>query len=221
MALVPSISEGFCCPRVPPEAMDRLWATGWRHFGETFFRYSTSEDEEGPRTIQPLRIDLEVFSLSRSQKRTLKRNADMEVSHRWLCVDEEEEALFQRHKKRFRANVPEQLSDFLGEPGKCPCACLAIRCHLDDALVAASYLDLGHQSSSAVYGTFDPEWSRRGLGLFTMLVEIHLSMQMGLRYYYPGYATREPGLYDYKKRFNGLEQLDWSLNEWTALERSV
>jgi arginine-tRNA-protein transferase len=41
------------------------------------------------------------------------------------------------------------------------------------------------------------------------LHSIEFSRAQGYRYYYPGYAYREPSAYDYKKRFIGLEFLDW------------
>ena len=38
---------------------------------------------------------------------------------------------------------------------------------------------------------------------------IDYAKELGLKYYYPGYAYVEPSFYDYKKRFSGLEYLDW------------
>jgi leucyl-tRNA---protein transferase len=32
------INEYFMRAQVAPEMMDQLWARGWRHFGESFFR---------------------------------------------------------------------------------------------------------------------------------------------------------------------------------------
>ncbi|MBL8189740.1 MAG: arginine-tRNA-protein transferase, partial [Acidobacteria bacterium] len=34
------INEEFFRHSIEPELMDKLWAQGWRHFGEYFFRYS-------------------------------------------------------------------------------------------------------------------------------------------------------------------------------------
>jgi arginine-tRNA-protein transferase len=64
---------------------------------------------------------------------------------------------------------------------------------------------------------FDPEETRRSLGIFTMLVAIRHSTELGCRYYYPGYATKEPSFYDYKKRFAPLEYLEWGTG-WRPLE---
>ena len=56
---------------------------------------------------------------------------------------------------------------------------------------------------------FDPQEARRSLGILMMVQSIQFTRAEGYRYYYPGYAYREPHLYDYKKRFVGLEYLDW------------
>jgi arginine-tRNA-protein transferase len=47
-----------------------------------------------------------------------------------------------------------------------------------------------------------------------MLLEIEFSRRRGSAFYYPGYATREPSAYDYKKQFQGLEVLNWETGAW-------
>lgn len=213
------IDEAFMTDRVPPELMDRLWAAGWRHFGALFFRYSTQEDESGGvDVIQPLRIDLERFEFSKSQRRVLRRNADVEVVFQPAQRSEEAEALFERHKGRFTRNVPESLGSFLSaEPATVPCECLECRVTLEGELVALSYLDVGREAASSVYGLFDPKEGRRSLGVLTMLKEIAHSRERGCRWYYPGYATKGSSAYDYKKQFGALEFLDWESGEWREL----
>jgi arginine-tRNA-protein transferase len=76
-------------------------------------------------------------------------------------------------------------------------------------LIAVSFLDIGEASTSAVYAMFGLRYSRRSLGIFTMLEAIRYSGELGCRYYFPGYAYEEPSFYDYKKNFTGLEYLDW------------
>ena len=63
---------------------------------------------------------------------------------------------------------------------------------------------------------FDPSESRRSLGIYAILSAIDLSRRSGRRYYYPGYGTREPSPYDYKKKFAGLEEFDWR-GRWLPL----
>jgi arginine-tRNA-protein transferase len=202
--------------------MDRLWAAGWRHFGETFFRYSLSIDEHGVKTITPLRVDLKHFSLSKSQRRVLKKNADLHCAFVPASLSAEARAMFQRHKERFSENVPDDLDTFLSaNPANLPCPAKECRVYLGEKLVALSFLDLGKSSSSAVYGMFEPAHGERSLGIFTMLKEIEYTQSRGSRYYYPGYATLEPSAYDYKKQLRGLEVLDWQTGVWDASARKI
>lgn len=213
-----ALNQAFDCAAVPGEVMDQLWAAGWRHFGTLFFRYSEMEDAGGMLHVTPLRMDLGRFTVSKSQRRVLRRNADMRTEFAPARLSEEAREMFHRHKLRFENNVPETLECFLSdEPGSVPCECVECRVWWGDVLVAVSFLDVGVRATSAVYGVFDPDYGSRSLGVFTMLKEIEFSQARGAAHYYPGYATREPSAYDYKKRFAGLEVLDWADGTWREL----
>lgn len=222
-----AMDEVMLIEAAPPGLMDRLWEAGWRHFGVMFFRYSQQaaerEDEDGREVmdvVQPLRVDLEKWSPTKSQRRVLRRNADVEVEFRLARRGEEAEGLFQRHKTRFRRLVPETLGNFLSaDPARVPCRCVECRVTLAGRLVALSFLDVGQEATSAVYGMFEPEAAGRSLGIFTMLKEIEHSRERGCRWYYPGYATEGPSAYDYKKQFRALEVLDWETG-WRGVGQS-
>lgn len=204
---------------VPPGQMDVLWANGWRHFGTHFFRYSLAEHREQICSVIPLRVDLQHFTPSRSQKRALARNRDIEFIIRDTVVDAAKEALFLRHRERFEDNVPDSLHTFLSrEPATVPCRNLELCVYEGGRLLAASFLDLGQTATSAVYAIFEPDEHKRSLGIYTMLRAIEYSRALGCRYYYPGYAYREPSVYDYKKNFAGLEYLDWDMG-WLPFEQ--
>jgi arginine-tRNA-protein transferase len=199
--------------------MDRLWAAGWRHFGAYFFRYSLQLDDTGVRHVTPLRLDLTHFVPSKSQRRVLRRNADLRTEFRPASFSVQAQEMFQRHKERFRQNMPEGLETFIStEPATVPCECLECRIYTGPHLIAVSYLDLGEEATSAVYGMFEPHHGQRSLGTYTMLREIEFSRSEGRRWYYLGYATEEPSAYDYKKKFAGLQALNWDSGEWRALK---
>ena len=210
--------EYFVRWRVSPREMDALWAEGWRHFGPLFFRYRRAVYGGRGCTVMPLRVDLARFAPSRSQRRVLAKNRDAEVSVRPTVVTAELERMFERHRERFTFEVPDSLDQFLSfEPSSVPCPNVSILVRLGGRLAAASFLDVGGDSTSAVYAMFDPAESRRSLGIFTMLEAIRHSRRGGRRYYYPGYACREPSLYDYKKNFAALEHFDWR-GAWHPLD---
>jgi len=215
----PLLEECFECAAVPPEVMDALWAEAWRHFGPLFVRYSMYFGDELPLLVQPLRVVLAQFVLSHSHRRILRRNADLEVRCQPPRLDVEREDLFHRHKRRFRRHVPDSLDQFLGPaPGVVPGEMIEVAAYRNDRLVAASYLDVGREGVSSLYGMFDPAFSRRSLGIATMLWELAYARDRGCRFYYPGYAYHSPSPLDYKKQFAGCEWFDWQ-GHWLPLPK--
>ena len=170
------INEYFLANKVTAPEMDMLWAEGWRHFGEYFFRYSIAEHDSELCHVQPLRMELSRFLPSRSQKRTLGNNQDLQVVIREAVIDAAKEALFDRHRKRFKDNVPDSLRTFLSaQPASVPCRNQEICAYQGDRLLAVSFLDIGETATSAVYAAFEPAEHKRSLGIFTMLRAIEHS----------------------------------------------
>lgn len=207
------INEAFEADKATPVQMDTLWANGWRHFGNYFFRYNLGMVGEDIRLVMPLRIRLEDFSFSKSQRRVLRENADLTVKIEPLSIDDSAVELFHRHKMRFDQHPPESIYEFISEHAdESPCETKQIRVLDKDSLVAVSYFDVGARACSGVYATFEPSESKRGLGIFTMLKEIEFAIERGKEFYYQGYAYEGESFYDYKKRFRATEVFDWNQN---------
>ena len=190
--------------------MDQFWAEGWRHFGIFFFRYRTTVHGNKRFSVLPLRLDITRFALTRSLKRVLALNRDINTLIRPSSIDKVKQALFLKHRRRFQENVPTSLDNFLSPvPASVPCRNLELCIYLKNRLLGVTFLDLGKTATSAVYAIFDPSEAKRSLGILMMLHSIEFTREQGYRYYYPGYAYYEPFSYDYKKRFIGLEYFDW------------
>lgn len=210
MAEETSLDEYFFADAVTTAQMDYLWAHGWRHFGMYFFRYATLAQTNEILHVEPLRIRLADFTLSTSQKRVFKKNKDLRLAIREAALDDVKEALFERHKTRFTENVPDSIYDFFSPlPSEIPCVTKELCLYREDTLVAASFLDIGAEATSSVYSIYEPTESGRSLGVYLILLSIAYAKQLGKRFYYHGYAYREPSHYDYKKRFRALEYYDW------------
>lgn len=214
------INEEFYADFVLPEQMDSLWANGWRHFGTHFFRYNVGFLIDDLRFVLPLRIRLKDFSFSRSQRKILGRNKDLQVTISPIDLDEASEVLFHRHKTRFDHAIPESIYNFIShDPTRSPCEANEVRVSKGGELLAVSYFDLGRDSASGIYAMFEPTITDRSLGIFTMLKEIEYSIETGREFYYQGYAYQGPSFYDYKKRFRNTEAFDWYDN-WVAYDGS-
>ncbi len=204
--------------RATPDMMDAFWRDGWRHFGATFFRDMFSVVDNRFRLVVPLRIDVERYELSDSQRRVLRKNDDVQVVIGDASIDMEKRLLFDKHKQRFRDNVPESLTDFLSPvPSFVPCHTVECCVYYEERLIAASFFDAGAQACSSVYASFDPDVPRRSLGIFTLLHEIQYAQESGRRWLYLGYGHRENSHYDYKKNFHSTEFYNWK-GEWLPLE---
>ena len=206
------LNEEFYAEVIDPQRLDHLLAAGWRHFGPHFFRYSLGIYEWEIRRVIPLRIRLANFSPSKRQRRVLRQNWDVSVEIRPIQVTDESITLFEKHKQRFKAGVPGSIYDFVSIP--MPCDARELNVRIDHRLVATSYFDLGDRTVSAIYGMFDPEFSSRSLGIFTMLKEIDFAIEGGKELYYQGYSYEGKSFYDYKKRFRGTECYDWK-GDWS------
>jgi arginine-tRNA-protein transferase len=209
------INEAFYADRVEADELDLLLANGWRHFGERFQRYSLNYYNDEIRRVLPLRVRLANFSLSKSQRRVLRRNADVECSISPASITDETHALFAVHSRRFTQDIPDSVYTFVShEPANTPTDGMVLSVRLDGELIAASFFEMSTKGLSSIYGMFDPAYSERGLGTFTMLKEIEFARANGKQFYYHGYAYEGESFYDYKKRFSGLEAFDWRGN-WT------
>ena len=212
------INEQFLAERVSPADMDLLLARAWRHFGTEFFRYNFGFYGFDIRRVLPLRIRLSRFSFSKSQRRVLRKNVDLDVVIRATEITAAAEDLFHRHKGRFLTGAPDSLYDFLSrEPAVSPCEGKEVSVYKEKELVAVSYFDVGGSALSGIYAMFEPGESARSLGIFTMLKEIEYAIETGCEFYYQGYAYEGESFYDYKKRFRGTEVFDW-IEGWEPFE---
>ena len=213
------IDERFVADLVTADEMDLLWADGWRHFG-TQFSLQRRRPSRELRIVLPLRIDLANFRLSKSQRRVLRRNEDLEVEVVPVSIDRDAEELFDRHKERFDHSVPDSLYNFLSpNPSNSPCDAKQVIVRDNGTLVAISYMDVGHRATSGIYAMFEPAMTGRSLGVFTLLKEIEYSIDQGKEFYYLGYAYEGQSFYDYKKRFRGTETFDWNKN-WMPYDKT-
>ncbi len=202
------INEEFFADAVTAQQHDMLLSDGWRHFGPHFFRYNLGIYENEIRLVLPLRIRLESFKLSKSQRRVLRRNSDTDVRVGPVRLTDETIQLFERHKRRFKHGEPASIFDFLASDRE-PVDVLELQVRRKGRLLAASFFDVGADSVSSIYGIFDPDETAGSLGIFTMLKEMEYAVATGRSLYYHGYAYEGSSFYDYKKRFSALEMFDW------------
>ena len=202
--------------KVSPQELDYYLLNGWRHFGSHFFRYNLSIHQEEVCRVFPLRIALNAYTNRKSFKKIIRKNQRFDVVIQPLTITKEKLMLFDVHRAKFEDNSHQSLYDFLSPRPHTPIQPYEVCVYDGKKLIACSFLDIGENSTSSIYGMFDLAYSSYSLGIYTMLVEIAYSQENDKKHYYHGYCYDIKSFYDYKKKFPATEWFDWQ-GKWVSL----
>jgi arginine-tRNA-protein transferase len=208
-----------------PWDFDASLAGGDRRVGRMVYR----TDCPSCHACEPIRVPVQDFTRSKSQRRIFNRNQDVRVMMAPARFSEDKLALFNRHKmerglsKNERAYQRGQYERWLIE------SCTDTRefqYYLGDDLIGVSILDFGASDISSVYFYFDPDHNDRSLGTFSALFEIEWMKQQSMRFYYLGLYVESCSHLNYKARYfphQRLIQDDWRVfaNRQVSIEDSV
>ena len=204
--------EYFLARELDGEEIAGLLAEGWRKFGIYFFRPACPDC----RQCIPLRVDAAAFQPSRSQRRLLRRGTQLVARFRAPTPVPELYRIYCAHAAA-RFDLPADYEEFLLLFYLPSCPGLQSEFYLGQELVAAGFLDLGHDCLSSVYFCFDPEQSRFRPGILGALVEIEQAKKQGLRWYYLGYYVPGSPRMGYKDHFRPRQHYDWQLRQWRTI----
>jgi leucyl-tRNA---protein transferase len=183
-----------------------LMDAGYRRHGLHVYR----PDCPGCQECRILRVPIETFRPSRSQRRVWKRGSLVfRVEWGTPAFTPEKIAMYERylayqHGRPGSAENdpadPDRYSDFfvqsfLGDDTR------ELRLFAGDRLVGIGIVDILFDALSSVYFFFEPDYYEFSPGTFSILVEIESGRGWGLKYYYPGYFIRECPTMNYKKNF--------------------
>lgn len=156
------------------------------------------------------RIPVEDFVPDRSQRRCLKRNADVELRVALPQRTDENFALYQRYLAQRHPDggmddpAEEDFERFLA-CGWSPTRFLELR--LSGVLVGVAVTDVLPQGLSAVYTFYDADHVARGLGTYAILRQLDWARAQRLPHVYLGYWIQDHPKMHYKTRFQPLERL--------------
>lgn len=198
-------TRAFAAAQFPGELYHRLMDANFRRSGCVFYQPIC----RGCRACMQIRIPVARFAESKSQRRCWRRNQDLSISAGNPQATDEKFDLYSRYlTQRHDGLMPDERASFEAFLYDSPVDTLEI-CYRDTGgrLVAVGICDVCSKSLSSVYLYFDPDQSRRGLGTFGALYEIHLARQLGIPYYYLGYWIQGCRTMQYKANFRPCEVL--------------
>lgn len=181
-------------------------ARGYRRGGSHVYRPNCL----GCRACVPARVPVARFRPDRSQRRCLRRNADLRIIVAPSIYRDEYFDLYRRYLNTRHAGGgmddpdPEDFSHFL-YTGWSPTRFVELR-H-DDRLLGVAVTDWAASGLSAVYTFFDPQETARGLGTFAILSQIELARRYDIPFLYLGFWIAGHAKMHYKARFRPLELL--------------
>ncbi|MDC3378965.1 arginyltransferase [Planctomycetota bacterium] len=162
------------------------------------------------QACRPIRVPVSTFKPSRSQRRTLRRNADVTLQVGPPEPTEEKRLLHNRYvSDRFGkadAGLP-SLDAYAEVFGSSPVTTLEMTYRVGDRLVGVGIVDALPDVISSVYFFFDPDEGRRSLGTYSALREIQYAEATGRGFVYFGYYIAACREMRYKARFRPCELL--------------
>lgn len=196
----------FADPLAAPDRRTQtvLAAHGFRRSGRYLYRPACP----GCMACVPARIPVADFSPNRSQRRTLKRNADVELHVLPAEFRAEHFALYDRYQRSrhpegaMLADDPATYLDFfLSEWSDTR----FFEFRAGERLLALAVVDRLDDALSAVYTFYEPAEPARSLGTLAILRQIEEARRLGLRWLYLGYWIAGCRKMHYKANFHPLE----------------
>ncbi len=201
----------FTLDSVSPESMDELLLLGFRHFGNHFFRNACLSCNE----CRGIRLELDQFHPSKSQKRVLSKNSDLKTTVTIVQPNHEVRELvnlWQRNRETknnwsprpFEQDEFEIAFQTLGPSSKM----LLVR-DSQNKLLAVSMLDKGLRCGNSIYACFHPDYEKRSLGTYTLLKEIEYLKEENCSFHYLGHYNSKSASLSYKIKFQKAQITDY------------
>ncbi len=197
---------------------DTLTQTGFRRSQTIAYRPAC----ENCRACVSVRVLVDDFAPSASQRRVLRANADIVGEATPAKPTGEQYALFRayldaRHPDGGMADMSMLDFSMMVEDSHIDTVLAEYRRRGRGALVGACLTDRLADGLSLVYSFYAPEESRRSLGAFMILDHIDKARRLGLPHVYLGYWVEGSKKMAYKAAYLPQERL--GLNGWERVDR--
>jgi leucyl-tRNA---protein transferase len=200
--------ELFRASDLPSELYHDFMDHGFRRSGIFFYRTACPNCRE----CRPIRVLNYEFLPSKSQRRVLRKNEDVQLSIAPPRLTREKRNMYSRYLEHQHGATydPESMS-LQKTLYKTSIKTLEVEYRAGKSLVAVSIVDICSRSLSSVYVYYDPEFSARSPGTLAGLKEILWCREQGIPYYYLGFYVKDCPSMNYKALFKPNEIMDYSM----------
>lgn len=197
-----SMAYAFSIEEMVPELYESLISQGFRRNGYYFYKNLCPDCE----ACIPIRVDVQRFRPSKSQRRVLRKNRDIRITRHPVCFDPEDFALYRKYCsiRHDSLEVREDYTRFLIDS---PVATEMMRYYVGDHLMGIGWIDVLPDSLSSVYFVFDPDHAFRSPGVFSLLRELELCRTLGKEWLQLGFWVRNNRKMSYKNRYRPCQLL--------------
>lgn len=187
-----------------------LMERGWRRFGKGYFRPTCADCEK----CESIRINVNDFKPAKAFRNIKNRNKEtLHSLHRPSYSEDKIELYRKYHTERtetrgWKLNEMDEdkyIKMFVEGAGEFG---YEIRYFKDAKLIGVDYIDIVKDGISSIYFFSDPDYAQLSLGTYSLLIQIDIAKQLGLKYIYLGYVVRENASLVYKLKYKPHELLD-------------
>ncbi|MEA1956582.1 MAG: arginyltransferase [Campylobacterota bacterium] len=188
---------------------------GFRRFGKMYFRPICSSCVE----CQSIKIDVENFKFSKSQRRVIKKAHNIKTTIRRPSLTKEHLSLFEKYhlfmkdKKGWNYNqtTPEHYytsfvdgyNDFGYE----------VLYFVENKLIGVDLIDILDDGISSIYFYYDPDYSEYALGKLSLYQQIKFAQKTNKSWIYLGYYVEDCPSLSYKSHYKPFVTLEGRPNE--------
>lgn len=174
------------------------------------------------RACVPVRLPVGEFTPNRSQRRALKKHANLQANERPLALFSEHYALYNRYQQSrhpgggMDEDNHEQYAQFLLQSRV---DTRLVEFSDGDAIRMVSLIDVLDDGLSSVYTFYDPAIPQASFGIYNILWQAAQCLELGLPYLYLGYWIAESQKMSYKSAFSPIEGL--IDGQWQRLQPDI
>lgn len=200
-----------------PKEQFSLLTRGWRRFGHMHF----VPECKGCKECISMRICVDEFEFSKSQKRVFSKNTDTKVYIQAPTLSVEHLNLYDKYHKYMNQKKewlyspisPEEYNrSFVEAKNVYAKEILFMK---DEKLIGVALIDVLPQGISSIYCYYDHDYEDLSIGKFSILAQIKIAKELKIPHIYLGYWIKDHssmGYKDYYKPFEVLENRP-TLNE--------